>query len=410
MGVAPAFTLGTEVYWRAATKRAANEPCVRGPAPLDLTMAVEYGGVLIWEVDVLAQTLTFSEAVIVDLLQHPAESLTRQYHQWKDLFPDGDWARVEAAIDDCISGVASEVVVQPRLCTADGSLRWFQMRGMPVRDAVGRVIRLMGALVDVTEQKVAERRLAEQEVFYREFVENLPCGAVMVKGERVFINAAVERLTGYSRNDLATLDDWFCRMNPGRAQLARDVYESDRATKPVRKDLCRLTIRSGYSRFVEVAATAQAELDIWVLRDVTQEMRNDRLLSQTERLAASGGWELDCETGRFYWTDGMYRLHETTPAETKLDRQRIIDFFVPEHRELAKSKLDAALKAAEPWDYVTEKQTARGNRFRVRSMGVPEVSGGRVVRVFGAIIEVNYPPPRLSSLVGACEVKSQSTP
>jgi len=52
--------------------------------------------------------------------------------------------------------------VKLRLRCKDGSYRWFESRGQAIRDAAGRGLRMVGAMSDITERKLAKQRLLVQ--------------------------------------------------------------------------------------------------------------------------------------------------------------------------------------------------------------------------------------------------------
>ena len=52
--------------------------------------------------------------------------------------------------------------VELRLRCKDGSHRWFESRGEAIRDEAGKVLRMVGAMSDITRRKQADRRLAIQ--------------------------------------------------------------------------------------------------------------------------------------------------------------------------------------------------------------------------------------------------------
>ena len=49
--------------------------------------------------------------------------------------------------------------IASRLRAADGSYRWFLMRGVPLRDAAGRVVKWFGTCTDIDELKRGEEAL-----------------------------------------------------------------------------------------------------------------------------------------------------------------------------------------------------------------------------------------------------------
>ena len=59
--------------------------------------------------------------------------------------------------------------IEHRIRRADGQYRWFQLRGLPLRDADGRVIRWYVAFIDIDERKQAEVELsALKDQLYKE--------------------------------------------------------------------------------------------------------------------------------------------------------------------------------------------------------------------------------------------------
>lgn len=73
-------------------------------------------------------------------------------------------AQVQAAVAD-----GGDIALEHRLLHADGSIRWVMVRGTGFRDASGRVVRVSGAAVDVTDRRVSDekRRLLVRELHHR---------------------------------------------------------------------------------------------------------------------------------------------------------------------------------------------------------------------------------------------------
>src|ERR1700683_636598 len=58
--------------------------------------------------------------------------------------------------------------VEHRLRRADGAYRWFQARGLPQRDAQGRIVRWYNLLTDIDERKKAEEELHRSRAYLTE--------------------------------------------------------------------------------------------------------------------------------------------------------------------------------------------------------------------------------------------------
>jgi PAS domain S-box-containing protein len=84
-----------------------------------------------------------------------------------------------------------------RFVHPDGSVTWVLGQASTVSDEDGTVMGFVGTLTDVTEDKAKEEQ-------FRLVVESAPCGMLMVnsEGRITLINAQIEALFGYSRNEL----------------------------------------------------------------------------------------------------------------------------------------------------------------------------------------------------------------
>lgn len=158
-------------------------------------------------------------------------------------------------------------------------------------------------------------------------------------------------------------------------------------------------VRADGSRFeAEVSSSvfdmAEGPRTSMIVRDITERLalerqlnRHRELLNQTQAMAKVGGWEFDPETGRGTWTAEVARIHEIDPEEaTSVDLG--LSVYEGEHREAIERAIERAVTQGEPYDLVLELVTRRGTRKWVRTLGKPDLEGGRVVRVAGAIQDI----------------------
>lgn len=117
----------------------------------------------------------------------------------------------------------------------------------------------------------AQAALQKREERLRRMVEDLPAGAVYVAGEQLSANAAVERITGYSRDEINTLEAWFRRLYGDRVDAMRAQYAADRdAGFPTSRTnaMCR---KDGEQRLVEFSAyRAEDDEEVWLISDITE--------------------------------------------------------------------------------------------------------------------------------------------
>ena len=66
--------------------------------------------------------------------------------------------------------------VESRHRRADGVYRWYNVRGFPLRDPQGRILRWFHLLIDIDDRKRAEEALLESERELRLIVNSIPAG------------------------------------------------------------------------------------------------------------------------------------------------------------------------------------------------------------------------------------------
>ena len=92
-----------------------------------------------------------------------------------------------------------------RLKVRDGRIRWVWERGLGIRNAAGEVQTIEGFIIDTTERREAELRLAESEEKFATAFRSSPYSLTIVEkgtGRYLDVNAGFEQITGYSRADV----------------------------------------------------------------------------------------------------------------------------------------------------------------------------------------------------------------
>jgi diguanylate cyclase (GGDEF)-like protein/PAS domain S-box-containing protein len=93
-------------------------------------------------------------------LGHDPATLLASRSWAKTLIHPDDQAKVGEAMARVLDKNAEGAAIEFRLCAGDGSLRWVENRYIPVRDPDGRIIEVEGIVIDVTERKAAEEKIA----------------------------------------------------------------------------------------------------------------------------------------------------------------------------------------------------------------------------------------------------------
>ena len=117
--------------------------------------------------------------------------------------------------------------------------------------------------------------------------------------------------------------------------------------------------------------------------------KSKKLLQETQKITAVGGWEFELSSGRLTWTEEVYRIYGVSPAEyDPNDIDRDFAFYHPDDREKIASAFKKAAREGIPYDMELRFVNASGENLWVRTSGKAEVKEGRVVRVYGNIMDI----------------------
>ena len=118
-----------------------------------------------------------------------------------------------------------------RLRAADGRHRWFKSRGLPVRDESGQVVKWLGTITDIDDQKRAEEALRESEQWFRTLAEALPhmVWTAEPDGAHDYFNARNTEYTGLTFEQLRGWD-WQPTIHPDDLPLCLELWSRSVAT------------------------------------------------------------------------------------------------------------------------------------------------------------------------------------
>ncbi|HEY0817547.1 MAG TPA: PAS domain S-box protein [Rhizobacter sp.] len=91
-----------------------------------------------------------------------------------------------------------------RIVRPDGSVRWVHDRAQPYVDANGKLLRYIGATLDITERREMEEALSHERERFQLALEAAPIAILVAdaKGDIVLANPALQQLFGYSNAEL----------------------------------------------------------------------------------------------------------------------------------------------------------------------------------------------------------------
>ncbi|MCC5944074.1 MAG: PAS domain-containing protein [Bernardetiaceae bacterium] len=284
----------------------------------------------------------------------------------------------------------------------EGHTVWVRCRGMAVRNAEGKPIRMMGAHTDVTEAKEAELKAKQDLEFYRN-VLNTHAAFVLKfdqEGKYKYINEHYIKIKERDATYFKEKKVGDCIIPEDKAKLWAVIKKAFAIVEQPHTVILRerdaknkvLTIEWEFKALYNTLNDSNEILAVGI--DITEKERAKKdlllltnILNDAQRIANLGGWELNLETGKTTWTEHVYAIHE---VDRSFDHNKVngIEFYHPEDRHVIQSALENTIQNHEPFDVSCRFITAKGNLRRVRASGKVVLKDGKPYRIVGMFQDI----------------------
>lgn len=176
----------------------------RGAAELRLQLALEATGDGLWDWDLRTGLAHLSPGYYA-LTGYRAQDVRADVEFFRRLVHPDDWAHVRLTMEAHLRGETPVSVVEYRMLTATGDIRWMRGRGRVVEhDAAGMPARMAGHITDITATRSIEQALQGSEARYRGVLEDQTeiISRFTADGRFVYVNAAYCRFFGQQAEQL----------------------------------------------------------------------------------------------------------------------------------------------------------------------------------------------------------------
>ena len=261
------------------------------------------------------------------------------------------------------------------LVTLFGSMFSVLLANLEIREHLDR---------ELEERKQSEAALRASEAQFRILTDTSEL-AISVwqadSGECQYLNQTFTRLLGYTRDDFATLDDWWRLAYPDSDQRQQVLAECNRhlqraritgdqpeplETSVVGKNGASLIMRWMFHRHngqlyvfgLDLTELRRAERQIWAFNTELRQavdQRTEELRVSSERLhlalegAKLGTWHWDIRQDRLEWSERMYALFDI-PEGTAMNYERFRAATHPDDREAVDAATQVSLESGKDWE------------------------------------------------------------
>lgn len=304
---------------------------------------------IIWDWDFQTNTLSWNEAVRTHVGCAP-EELGTSLEAWSERIHPEDRDRVNASLMAAIESDAAVWSDEYRFRREDGTYATFLDRGYMARDEKGKVYRAIGSMLNLTEQREAERALREADRRKDEFLAVL---AHELRNPLAPVRTAVQLLRQVGSSDplVERTRDIIDRQVTHMAKLIDDLLDVSRITRGKlelrvqRCDLAALVRQTAEDYRANLEASglrldvAMSEGELWVDGDPTRIVQMiGNLLHNATRFAAAGGKVSVCVAEHPSRNEAVIVVQDDGVGIAPELMGRIFDAFSQAEQGLARSK------------------------------------------------------------------------
>lgn len=255
--------------------------------------------------------------------------------------------------------------IELRLRRADGTYRWFQVNGHPLKGEDGAVIRWYVLHVDVEDRKQAEQTLAERERESRLIVDGI-AGMIAIFSPAGELMGGNQQLLDYFQLPLEEVKHWDTNgiTHPEDLQLCIDTFMGSIVSGEPYDYETRFRRHDGAWRWFQLRGLPlrdeEGKIQRWygLLTDVDDRKRAEEKLRQSEafladaqRLSRTGSFAMTLGTERITWSAETYRIFEVAPTTPEVPLATVLSRVHPDSLQTVKQVIEQARNGGGDFDY-----------------------------------------------------------
>ncbi|HEU4890749.1 MAG TPA: PAS domain S-box protein [Vicinamibacterales bacterium] len=285
-----------------------------------------------------------------------------ELNDWHTLIHPDDRSRVVEGWTHSVT-TGEPYDAEHRVLAADGTYRWLHVRGLPLRDFSGNIVRWYNLLTDIDDRKRAEQELRRSETRKAAILDSaLDCIVTIDhQGCITEFNPAAERTFGHRRDEVLGQQLADVIVPPTLRARHRDGlarYLATGETRVLGKRIEMTAVRADGREFPTELAITRIPLDgppsfTGYLRDITERKqaeeklrRSEAFLVEAQLLSQVGSFSWQVATDEITWSEQLYRIFgidRDAPVTFEVIASRVHPEDLPAFQEqVARSRQDGS--------------------------------------------------------------------
>jgi PAS domain S-box-containing protein len=327
----------------------------------------------LWDWDIENNTYYFGEGFNTlfgyDLKNDDGQNITKLFIHAEDK------ERVLLSIDQVIASTDTNWNEEYRFLKANGLYAFVHDKAIIIRDEMGKATRLIGAMQDITNQKMYTQKIIEAENKFRALVENSNDGVAILntEGTPLYIAPSIQNILGYTEDEAMKMNI-FSITHPDDADEVLKVFQKvlENPGIPIKGYTSRMLHKDGTWRWLEDTITNMLHEPaingiVENFRDITEKITIENNILAEKELSEfiinslPGIFYMYTAEGNFIkWNNNFEQV--TGYGKEEITAMNPADFYDEENEHNFTSRINNIIKGTQPDAEIFFKQK-NGNKI-----------------------------------------------